>query len=219
MFKMNKIIRISFFALAIFLLNDASAFAQRRPSKKEKTDEPANTEDSTTRPTRRTTKTTDKYFDESGGFKHRLWYGGGFTLGLNSNNYGSSFAVGVTPMIGYKIVGDLSAGPRFGVVYNSQGFGNVRVSWTDYSLGAFARYKFLGFLFLHAEYGYSSKAIGLDNSGSAIKANRFSPALGGGYNSGNGVFGYEIALLYDPTLANNAFISPLDIRAGFTYNF
>jgi hypothetical protein len=215
---MNKILRISFFAFAIFLIIDSAAFAQRRPSKK--TDEPTPTdgekkEETTTRPTRAASKSTDKYFDESGGFKHRLWYGGGFNLGLS----GSSFQVGITPMVGYKIVGDLSAGPRMGITYNSYSNGVTRESVTDYYAGAFARYKFLGFLFLHAEYGYSSKNY-FDQYYNPIKLNRFSPALGGGYNSSNGLFGYEIALLYDPTIGNiTSSISPLDIRFGFNYNF
>jgi hypothetical protein len=215
---MNKILRISFFAFAIFLLTDSSAFAQRRPSKKEKTDEPADaekTEETTTRPTRKTSKSTDKYFDETGGFKHRLWYGGGFNLGLS----GSTFTIGITPMVGYKIIGDLSAGPRVGIVYNSFNFRGTRESATDYYAGAFARYKFLGFLFLHAEYGYASNAYVDGNTLNVVKLNRSHPSLGGGYNSGNGVFGYEIALLYDPTIADIPSLNPLDIRIGFTYNF
>jgi hypothetical protein len=228
---MNKILKISFFAFAIFLLSDTSAFAQRRPSKKEKTDEPADaekTEETTTRPTRSSAKTTDKYFDESGGFKHRLWYGGNFVLGLN----GSSFAVGITPMVGYKIFEGFSVGPRIGLIYRSDAVFSAanpnqslgRVSSVDYSLGAFTRYKFLGFLFLHAEYGYSSQSSGdvisNGNGGfTSVKNNRFNPYLGGGYNSSNGLFGYEIALLYDPTLPSTANISPLDIRFGFNYNF
>jgi hypothetical protein len=214
---MNKILRISFYAFAIFLLADSAAFAQRRPSKKEKTDEPADaekTEETTTRPTR-STKTTDKYFDESGGFKHRLWYGGGFNLGLS----GSAFQVGITPMVGYKIVGELSAGPRLGIAYTSFSNGATRESFTDYNAGVFARYKFLGFLFLHAEYGYSSKNY-LDQFYRPVKLNRSSPALGGGYNSSNGVVGYEISILYDPTIGDiTSTISPLDIRFGFNYNF
>lgn len=219
---MNKIIKISFFAFAIFLMIDASAFAQRRPSKKEKTDEPTNTEDSTARPTRRTTKTTDKYFDESGGFKHRLWYGGNFILNFSGTQFGNVFSVGLTPMVGYKIIGDLSAGPRFGYVYNSLSSGGTKITWTDYSVGLFARYKFLNTFFLHAEYGYSSQFAGIGRDGNNIpianKINRYNPFLGGGYNSGNGTFGYEIALLYDPT-ADTQYINPLDIRFGFTYNF
>ena len=59
---MNKILKISFFAFAIFLLSDTAAFAQRRPSKK--TDEPTDAEkkEETTRPTRAASKSTDKYF-------------------------------------------------------------------------------------------------------------------------------------------------------------
>jgi hypothetical protein len=221
---MNKILKISFFALAILILNSSVAMAQRRPSQKEKTDEPEKKEETTTRPTRSSTKSTDKYFDESGGFKHRLWYGGNLVLNFSGNTYGSAFAIGVTPMVGYKIIGDLSVGPRFGIVYNSQSAYGTRISWTDYSAGAFARYKFLGFLFLHAEYGYSSQFSGLispDGKGGYIadKINRFNPYLGGGYSSSNGLIGYEIALLYDPTLASNPNLNPLDIRFGFTYNF
>jgi hypothetical protein len=217
---MNKILKISLLAMAVLLLDASSMMAQRRQTKKEKTEEDTEVLGGKKK---KSTKSTDSYFDESGGFKHRLWYGGNFILNFTGNNYGSAFAVGVTPMVGYKIIGGLSAGPRLGVVYNSQGIDNTRISWTDYSAGAFARYKFLGFLFLHAEYGFSSRGTnfvsGPNGSIEVLKTNRFSPNLGAGYNSGNGVVGYEIALLYDPTLANNPNISPLDIRFGFTYNF
>jgi hypothetical protein len=221
---MKKLLKISYLALAFLFFCTLTASAQIKPSTKKKTDaEPAKEQqDDYSTPTstkKKTTAKTDSYFDESGGFKHRLWYGGNFILGLSSNSYGSSFAIGVTPMVGYKIIGGWSVGPRLGVTYNSQGFNGVRINWTDYAAGAFTRLKFLETFFLHAEYGYSSKGIGIDQFAQIVKENRVSPAFGGGYNSGNGLFGYEIALLYDPSLANNAYVNPLDIRAGFTYKF
>jgi hypothetical protein len=221
---MKKLLKISYLALGFLFFLNLDASAQIKPTKKKTdtpTEQPSEQEDAKPSPTakKKTTQKTADYFDESGGFKHRLWYGGNFILGLSSNSYGSSFAVGVTPMVGYKIIGGLSVGPRLGVTYNSQGFNGTRITWTDYAAGAFARYKFLQTFFLHAEYGYSSKGIGIDQSSKIVKDNRFSPAFGGGYNSGGGLFGYEIALLYDPTLSNNAYVNPLDIRAGFTYKF
>src|SRR5690349_9643560 len=63
-------------------------------------------------------KDVDKYFDESGGFKHRLWYGGGFNLGYQGGSDYSIFNIGITPMIGYKIIPRVSFRPRLGIDYS-----------------------------------------------------------------------------------------------------
>ncbi len=220
---MKQLFKISYLMLAFVFFCQLAASAQIKPTKKKTDDEPAKEQqqDDYSKPTakKKDTKKTESYFDESGGFQHRLWYGGNLNLGFSSTSYGSSFLVGVTPMVGYKIIGGLSAGPRLGIIYNSQGYNGVRLSWTDYSAGVFLRYKFLESFFIHTEYGYSDKGIGIDQYAKVVKDRRFSPLFGGGYNSGQGLFGYEIALLYDPSLANNPYINPLDIRAGFTYKF
>ena len=46
---------------------------------------------------------TEEYFDESGGFAHRLWYGGGFNLNFGGNGGSNQLLIGVSPMVGFKI--------------------------------------------------------------------------------------------------------------------
>ncbi len=237
---MKKLLKISYLALGFLFFLNLEASAQIKPTKKKTdtpTEQPSEQEDSKPSPTtkKKTTKKTDQYFDESGGFKHRLWYGGNFNLGLNSGNGSSIFAIGVTPMIGYKIIGGLSAGPRLGITYTSLKTVNSRnaissVGLTDYSAGLFARYKALQNFFAHAEYEYLSQQfpggdnygrILLDVDGKAVKVreNRQNRYLGLGYNSSDGLFGYEIMGLYNFNISDNTVESPFSIRFGFTYKF
>lgn len=169
----------------------------------------------------------EEYFDDRGGFKHRLWYGGGFSLGFASDQFTSLFQVGVSPMVGYKVIGDLSVGPRVSVLYNNfrvRLFGNEvesanPVSW---AVGAFTRYKFLNFLFAHAEYELENRAF-VQTDGftvDVLRQQRNNAYLGLGYNGSSGsLWGFEILLLYNVNLPNDAIESPFDIRAGVTYNF
>ena len=238
---MKKILKISHLALVFMFIGSLTVSAQIKPTAKKKTDEPTEqTEDSKPSPTTKkkttakTTKKTDDYFDESGGFKHRLWYGGNFNLGLSGANGSSLFAIGITPMVGYKIIGGLSAGPRIGVNYTNIKSTDTRnqissVGLTDFSLGAFTRYKAFQNFFLHAEYEYQSQQtafgdsydrIQLDADGKPIKQrNGRTNYYGGiGYNSGE-IIGYEIMALYNFNLPKNSFEQPFSIRFGFTYKF
>ena len=205
---MKKVSKFSILALILLFLGSSSMNAQTRR---------------TTKPKEKTQK-SDKYFDESGGFAHKLWYGGGVNLGFQGGTNSSQFNVGLSPMVGYKITPELSVGPRFSFVYNSYKFGGTDgASWTDYSAGVFARYKFLQTFFLQTEYQYANQVIDLGydratNSILLIRSSRDNTYIGAGYNSG-GLFGYEIAILYNVNVPANSFQSPLDIRAGFTYNF
>jgi hypothetical protein len=216
---MSKIWKVSLLAIVVLLLNTIDAQAQRRTTTKKKTTKK---------------EKTDKYFDETGGFKHRLWYGGNFILNYSGGQGSSAFTIGATPMIGYKIIGGLSAGPRVGLIYTSyKGYDSqnqiTKVGLTDYSVGAFARYKVFKNFFAHGEYGYASTAnIGvdqfdrviLDTNGKPLKdrQGRYDANVGIGYNSG-GLIGYEIALLYNLNTPSNSIQQPFDIRIGFTYNF
>ena len=235
---MKKILKISYLALAFMFIGSLTLSAQIKPSAKKKTDEPTEqTEDTKPSPTAKkktTAKKTDDYFDESGGFKHRLWYGGSFNLNLSGSDGSSYFVIGITPMIGYKIIGGLSAGPRIGVNYTSIKSLNTQnkissVGLTDFSLGAFTRYKAFQNFFVHAEYEYQSlqsafgdsyNRIQLDADGKPIKE-RYSRTnyYGGiGYNSG-GIVGYEIMGLYNFNLPKDSFEQPFSLRFGLTYKF
>ena len=247
---MNKVLKISLLSVVLILAGNFAASAQIKPSAKKptdapKTEQPDNSNDAKPTTTRSTSKKkTEEYFDESGGFKHRLWYGGSFNLGFSGSGNNSLFQIGVTPMVGYKIIGGLSAGPRIGINYTSYKGPDSRnlsnsasVSLVDYSVGAFTRYKFGQNFFIQGEYEYSSHeypydgaryyGYGLpvyfnaDGSTTRTRVNQSNYYGGVGYNSG-GLWGYEIMLLYNLAVNTNdpnSIEQPWDYRFGFTWKF
>ncbi len=208
---MKKILSICILTLAVLMFLPQQAEAQ---TKKKKSD-------------------TDEYFDESGGFKYRLWYGGSLILnfqgGTNRFGYNESvFTLGLTPMVGYKIFDELSVGPRFTILYQyytgeiAPGLSDG-INLTSYGLGIFARYKFFQQFFVHGEVEYLEQAFIQDirnNEWVSGRIGRENYYFGGGYNSnGGGPFGYEVLVLYNFNVPENSFQNPFDFRIGFTYNF
>lgn len=211
---MKKVLQFSIMILALLLCFEADLYGQKRGKKKK-------------------SSKTDEYFDESGGFKHRLWYGGSFNLGFANNGFTSEFNLGVSPMVGYKVFEKLSVGPRLSLDYS---FIKIRFTQNDirnvqpvsYSFGAFARYKVFANLFLHTEYELQNEGritndqnnINFDNNGDILvrREIRDNYYIGAGYNSG-GQFGYEIYLLYNLLEPENSPTIPISIRFGFTYGF
>ena len=247
---MNTAMKNGILVLLLVFGTVLSVSAQIKPSKKkttpttttptEQTDKPTESEQTDSKPTtsakkKTAAKKTDQYFDESGGFKHRLWYGGGFNLNFDGDgqNY-SAFTVGVTPMIGYKIIGGLSAGPRIGFNYTRlkvfEPNNTIVTNLTDYTAGVFTRYKVFQNFFAHAEANFSSEKIPgtalqpnvifKDANGKLLtfKRNTTNYYAGVGYNSG-GLVGYEITALYNFGVTKDDRRSPLDLRFGLTYNF
>jgi len=207
---MKKILQFSFLVLFIVGFSSTDTFAQRKSGKK---------------------KDVDEYFDESGGFKHRLWYGAGGSLGFTGNNFQSTLNIGFAPMVGYKITENFSVGPRVSLNYyrvrSNVGSSIQKDNYAFYTLGAFSRYKVLNTFFAHVEYeynGYPDRAvIDYDNNGGCQQVGFLrseSKYYGGiGYNSGGGTLGYEIYALYQFN-ANDCIVDfPITIRAGLTYKF
>ncbi len=224
--------------LLVFMASEATAQLKRKDTDDPET--PTVKTKSTNKASRNTKKTktkteTDDYFDESGGFKHRLWYGGGFTFNMGGTSLLNMFQLGLTPMVGYKIIGELSVGPRMGFDYRYiKGLTNYNetqsFSVTNYSLGLFARYKF-GNFFAHAEYmndwlrdiyvnGNDQIILDADKKLLVEKRTVQTPSLGIGYTSG-GVVGYEILLLYNARIANDntTLELPFNFRIGLNYKF
>jgi len=217
---MLKSLKLVLLGLFVFVISVSNAQITRKTTPKEKK-----------------TK-TEKLFDESGGFKHRLWYGGGFNLGFNQGNSSSSFQFGLSPMVGYKITDKFSVGPRLSIDYiyfkgTTVDFTVKKTNLINYSIGAFTRYKIFQGIFAHLEYDFESfNQIGYDiNTGLiALDANNniykertsrsnFLPGLG--YNSG-GLFSMDLMVLYNYQNGqdtNNANLLPFDFRLGFTYKF
>lgn len=171
----------------------------------------------------------DEYFNESGSFKNKLWYGGGFNLGFGGVTGTSVFSVGASPMVGYKIIDWVSAGPRLSLTYTNE---RIQLSnntvlkgnYVDYGLAGFARIKLLNVMFLHGEYEYASQEFydGIDPVNNKILTQRLwrdNAYAGVGYNASNGGFGFEIYGLYNFLLPDNVVISPFTIRFGVTYRF
>ena len=211
---MKKILELSLIIGALILCFNVDVSAQygygkKKKKKKEKVEE------------------NDEYFDESGGFGHKLWYGGGFNLNFSSNNFVSTFQIGVSPMVGYKITPEFSIGPRTAITYinlrvndGGQVLTSNPLTW---SAGAFARYKVFQNFFGHAEFEYQNAVVGynlLPNDLEPVRQTQNNYFLGAGYNSGSGIVGYEIYLLYNVNLPETVLNqSPIVIRFGLTYNF
>ncbi len=159
-------------------------------------------------------------------FQDRLWYGGGFTLGLSGQNGASIFVLGLSPMVGYKFNKILSAGPRLDLTLitgRAQTFGGVdRFTYLEYGGALFARAKFLRFLFVHLEGGYKNYGIPVITSEVEIRRYQRNTLLAGlGYNSGGGTgsLGFEYLLLYDFLFPPESTQLPIEFRIGFNYNF
>jgi len=168
-------------------------------------------------------------------FMEKLWYGGGFNLGLAGNGYQSYFSLGISPMVGYKIIDEFSMGPRVGLnytflkSYDQNGIIRNANLW-DYSMGIFARYKVFRNFFAHAEGELLFQQNPLvDYTGSfyydpdkrkvsTVRTNYENLYLGIGYTSG-GEVATEISLLYNVLEAADSRNLPFYFRFGITYKF
>lgn len=185
-------------------------------------------------------KSSDKkseYFDESGNFASRLWYGADVSFSFGSANLGggvtgNSILFGLTPMVGYKITDNFSVGPKVGFLYqggrfNDNSFGDdIRLNATDISVGVISRFKFLEYYFIHGEIEnvWESFATGVVDSNNRLELEREATGhyyLGAGYGSGGGTLGFNLYALWDFsrefTSGSNGL--PIVVRAGLTYRF
>lgn len=165
-------------------------------------------------------------------FTDHLWYGGGFGLsfsGGSGNVAGSTFSVGLSPMIGYKLNNVFSVGPRFEFQYTNgrfqaaPGYPVVKFNGFDYGAGVFARAKFVRILFAQVEYSYISREYPKEFNATfdKITTERLGNdqfLVGLGYTSGY-LFSSEISLMYDLLAPKNTTQLPLVYRLGFTYKF
>lgn len=207
---MKRLLQLSFLIVLALMMTNTDALAQSKGKKKKSSG-------------------TDKYFDDSGNLASRLWYGGGFTLGFSGNNFESLFQLGVSPMVGYKITDKFSIGPRGEILFNfyraDVGAPEIaKGTFINYGLGAFARYKIFRTIFVHGEYGFQNEEIIINYDFTESKfitgrRSRNNAFVGAGYNDGDGVWGYEIALLYNLNQDANTLNLPFDFRFGLTYNF
>jgi len=164
---------------------------------------------------------TEEYFDESGGFAHRLWFGGGFNLNFGGNGGTNTMILGLSPMVGYKINDILSVGPRVSFDYYEIFINGSNPRYAFWGIGPFARGKFTETIFAQVEYQIQGVS-GLNDASDLFQANvdnRENFFLGAGYqSSGGGLFGYEIMALYN-FLDQNEFNVPISFRFGLNWNF
>lgn len=169
------------------------------------------------------TEQTDDYFDEKGNIAARMWYGGSIrNIGLFNN----VFTASISPMAGYKITDQFSAGiiTKLDYYYERIQFSSLKIERLDYSVGAFTRYRIIPAIFAHLEYeqtNFSTPYIA--SNGSEILYERdWEPYMyiGLGYQSGNGIVGYEVSVYYNPIHDGQKTREvPWDFRIGFNYNF
>ena len=161
--------------------------------------------------------------EEPKDFVSRLWYGGGVNIGFGGFNGFTSFNFGISPMVGYKIVGPLSVGPRFAYDFTSLKQRGVRSEvLNSFDLGAFVRCRVFRGLFVQGELS-NQWFQDFDNfTGDKFNDDRVNQRVGAGWNFGEpGGAGSEISILYNFRLANdiNAWQNPMDYRFGFTWKF
>ena len=208
----KKLFLLSILTFAMLLVFSTDMDAQHRHKKKKKKKKTEDTE----------------YFDESGGFKHRLWYGLGGSLNFSSQNGFNAFNLGISPMVGFKIIEPVSVGPRFtwNNLFVKQQVNSTIISdvISEYGAGLFARYKPFRQIFAHVEYEYltSQTVDGIDPNDptkfSKSKISRDNLYFAIGYSSGS-IISYEVMLLYNALQEKNTLALPFSFRAGLTYKF
>lgn len=204
---MKNIMRISFLLLLALLIGIGTADAQNYGKKKKKKKKPAKTEK------------TDDYFDESGGFAHKLWYGGGLNFQIGPyDNFRNYLLFGLSPMVGYKFTDNISIGPRVSMNYLEVYQQGPNLKLMEWGIGGFGRVKFTQSLFAHVEYE-SRKVNQISDFTGITEPRDDNFYLGVGYNSviGNG-WGYELLGLYN-FLEDDDYRVPIELRVGVTYNF
>lgn len=159
--------------------------------------------------------------------KEHLWYGGGISLGFAGTSGASAFGFGISPMVGYKVFGPLSIGPRLAIDFASQKFqGYKAINTVDLALSLFARVRVFKGLFIQGEIGtVSDQYIFQNGQGQLEKGTQTRPAqyVGLGYNfsNGEGGFGQEIAIMYDFYVAGDQYAidTPFQYRFAITFGF
>lgn len=153
----------------------------------------------------------------------KLWYGGGVNIGFGGFNGFNSFVFGVSPMVGYKVVRNLSVGPRVAYDFTSlkqRGFKSLNLH--SFDAGLFVRFRaFLG-LFLQGEISNQWYQDTDYLTGNKVQLDRFNQRIGAGWNFGQpGGAGSEISVLYNFTVANEieTWQNPIEYRFGFTWKF
>lgn len=158
-------------------------------------------------------------YRSGGGASDKLYFGGGFGLSAGTG----VTSISGSPMVGYKITNDFSAGIRLTYQYNN--YKELNVSYSNLGGSLFSRYKVLDRYFAHLEYERLKYEIPVVNSMGEISSiedsyNAF--FIGGGYTeriSRSSAFSVTVLydLLYDEI--ESPYPSPFAFRAGIVVGF
>ncbi len=170
------------------------------------------------------------YFDESGGdIKNKLWYGADVNLNFGAFNGQSSFTIGLSPMVGYKITDNFSLGPRLSVlntnfkINQGPGVEDISLNSLDIGGGIFARHKILQNYFIHTEYEIVSEefptGVIMNNRAETERFANSHYYLGAGYGGSSGGIGFTTYALWDFSQEFTSQNIPIIVRFGITYNF
>lgn len=164
---------------------------------------------------------------EAGSLMDQLWFGAGAQLGFSANNFQSTFLVGLSPMVGYKVNNFLSFGPRGSLVYNNfridtGGADRLSFNFVTWQAGLFARARIINPIFAHVEYSLVNEAFAFnETTGEVTRRTRAIPFAGGGYSqdAGPGTLGFELLILFRLSQADQLGDSPFEFRSGLNFNF
>jgi len=222
---MKKILMFSFLIAFLMTAFSIDVDAQRRGKKRKK------------KKKKPTTERNSEYFDESGGqLTDRLWYGADFILNFGSFNGSSGFTYGLSPMVGYKITDDFSAGPKLSFQNSIQKFGqqnapDVTLNTIDIGGGIWTRHKVFSEYFIHAEYEIINEENPTVTNGgvtydpitnmvNTIRETNAHYYLGAGYGGAGGAgFGFAVTILWDFSENFSSNYIPIVYRVGLTYDF
>jgi hypothetical protein len=148
--------------------------------------------------------------------KDRVYFGGGFGLNTGSLNGVGYFDISLSPIIGYMITPQFSAGT--GISWQRTSYDtNPGIVLNQWGISPFARYNFNQQFFTMAEYNFISTPT-LNATGTTRTFSRF--LLGLGYSQPLGGRGAINAVgLYDVMFnqREQAFASPWVFRVFFTF--
>ena len=170
---------------------------------------------------------------ETKSFTDNLWYG----LNIGNLQFGSNyFSLGAGPMVGYRLIDQLSVGAlvKFdyvyikGTLFSGSQFENYRFSTLDIGPTVFARYKIMDQLFVQAEYERASFQREQISGGGIpviidgkVQKERYGENymyVGVGYGGGF-PFGTYVSLHFNVLDDINSTRIPWDYRIGLTWNF